>query len=135
MSNGKEDIKDRKDLLLLVQLFYERLLNDDRLAYLFAKVSGEHLVEHLDILCDFWESVLFFTGTYQRNAMLKHIELHDDHPLNELHFKLWLGYFNQTVDELFAGEKAELAKQRAHSIAVIMQMKIKDLDQVKGQGH
>jgi hypothetical protein len=28
-------------------------------------------------------------------------------------FNLWVNLFKQTVDELFEGEKAELAKQRA----------------------
>lgn len=129
MLEEKTDIKNRKDLLLLVEAFYEKLFNDDRVAYLFSKVAGHHLGEHFEILCDFWESVLFFTGQYKRNTMLKHLELHDEHRLTPEHFQIWLAYFNQTVDDLFAGEKAQLAKQRAYSIAVIMQMKIKEVDQ------
>ena len=36
----------------------------------------------------------------------------------------WLHYFNSTVDELFEGQVAFLAKQRAKSIATIMQIKM-----------
>ena len=36
----------------------------------------------------------------------------------------WLQLFTSTVDELFEGEKAELAKQRAMSIATVMQLKL-----------
>ncbi len=113
----------------MVRAFYDRLLNDDRISYLFGEVKGEHLEEHFDILCDFWESVLFFTGQYKRNTMLKHLSLHDKHALTSEHFQIWLAYFNETVDGLFQGEKSRLAKERAHSIAVIMQMKIKEMDQ------
>jgi len=35
--------------------------------------------------------------------------------------------FNQTIDELFEGEKAEQAKQRALSIATVMQINIAQL--------
>jgi len=40
------------------------------------------------------------------------------------HFDRWLLLFKSTVDENFDGEKAELAKQRAMSIATIMQLNI-----------
>jgi hemoglobin len=33
-------------------------------------------------------------------------------------------YFNNTVDELFEGEKAFIAKERAQSIATVMQIKL-----------
>lgn len=114
-----------------MRAFYERLLQDDRMSYLFVKVAGDHLEAHFDILCDFWESVLFFTGQYKRNTMLKHLELHDEHGLAAHHFEIWLEYFNETLEGQFQGEKAELAKQRAKSIAVIMHMKIKEMDQMR----
>jgi hemoglobin len=34
-------------------------------------------------------------------------------PLEKAHFERWQGLFNQTIDELFVGELAEQAKQRA----------------------
>jgi len=40
------------------------------------------------------------------------------------HFQKWLLLFTETVDQLFEGEKAELAKQRATSIATVMQIKM-----------
>jgi hypothetical protein len=39
-------------------------------------------------------------------------------------FQQWVHLFTSTVDELFAGEKALLAKQRAVSISTVMQIKI-----------
>ena len=50
--------------------------------------------------------------------------LNSQSPLNAEHFKTWLRYFNATLDELFEGEITEQAKQRAQSIATVMQLKI-----------
>jgi len=36
----------------------------------------------------------------------------------------WIKLFNEKVDEIFEGEKAEWIKQRAGSIATVMQIKI-----------
>ena len=51
-----------------------------------------------------------------------------DHQLTDEDFKRWLTLFNQTVDDLFAGEKASGAKDRALSIATIIKLKIDDLE-------
>lgn len=127
----KADIQSRADIEILVKAFYEKLLADEEMSPLFKDVAGDHLAAHFKILYDFWESVLFFTGQYKRNTMLKHIELHDKYGLTKAHFTSWLSYFNQSVDDLFAGEKASLAKQRAQAIAVIMEMKINEIEQQK----
>ena len=74
---------------------------------------------------DFWENTIFFTGGYSGNPMKPHQELNRIFPLQEKHFSRWLELFKCTVDELFVGEKAELAKQRAMSIAMIMQVKFR----------
>jgi hemoglobin len=73
---------------------------------------------------DFWDNVLFFSGTYNRNPMTPHINLHQVAGFTKEHFTRWLQLFTATVDELFEGEKAELAKQRAISIAAVMQLKL-----------
>lgn len=44
--------------------------------------------------------------------------------LKEEHFKRWLFLFNQTLDELFVGEKVDLAKQRAAVIGWTIQSKM-----------
>ena len=38
-------------------------------------------------------------------------------PLRRGHFERWLWLWHQTVDELFAGERAELAKSHADRVA------------------
>jgi len=123
----KRDIASREDLLQLVSTFYEKLLADDSINYLFTDIARIDLAHHLPLLVDFWDSVLFQSDTYHKNAMQPHINLHQKSPLQARHFETWLLYFNETVDELFEGEKAFLAKERALSIATVMKIKLKQL--------
>lgn len=123
----KKDIQNRDDLLLLVSQFYEKLLADDTISYLFTDVAKINLTHHLPVLVDFWDSVLFQSDTYHKNAMQPHLTLHHQSPLQEHHFETWLRYFKDTVDALFEGEKAFLAKERATSIATVMRIKIRQL--------
>jgi len=119
-----QDIKDRADIKLLVDTFYTKVRADETIGYLFNDVAKVNWEQHLPRMYDFWESIIFQTGTFRGNPMPVHMQLHQRSPLNADHFKRWLQLFTQTVDELFAGEKAELAKQRALSIATMMQLKV-----------
>ena len=73
---------------------------------------------------DFWENILFQTGGFKGNPMAAHVLLHQKSPLLAAHFKQWLHLFKTTVDELFEGHNTELIKQRALSIATMMQIKV-----------
>ncbi len=120
----KYDIRNREDIRLLMERFYDKLLADASISYLFTDVAKINLDEHFPVLVDFWDSILFQADTYHKNAMKPHVDLHQQSPLEAHHFKTWLSYFIATVNELFEGEKAELARQRATSIATIMQIKV-----------
>jgi hemoglobin len=123
----KKDIENRNDLLLLMQEFYKKLLADNSINYLFTDVAKIDLHHHLPVLVDFWDSILFQSGIYQQNAMQPHIALHQKSRLAKQHFETWLRYFKETVDELFSGDNAFIIKERATSIATVMQIKIKQL--------
>ncbi|HVX49292.1 MAG TPA: group III truncated hemoglobin [Chitinophagaceae bacterium] len=117
----KNDIYTKRDIEALVNCFYRKVNADELLAPLFERVNW---ALHLPMMYQFWENTIFFTGSYLGNPMATHILLHKKTPLNHQHFTRWLQLFNTTVDELFEGPKALLAKQRANSIAVVMQTKI-----------
>ena len=123
----KKDIENREDLLQLLTLFYNKLLADSSISYLFTDVAKIDLPHHLGILVDFWDSILFQSDTYRKNAMQPHMILHQKSPLQKHHFETWLKYFNASVDELFEGEKAFVAKERALSIATVMRIKVSQL--------
>jgi hemoglobin len=120
----KKDIETKEDIKLLVDCFYQTVLADETLAYIFTDIAKVNWQKHLPIMYSFWENTLFYTGTYNGNPMELHKHLHQLTPLTATHFKQWLLHFNTTVDELFNGDKATLAKQRALSIATVMQIKI-----------
>jgi hemoglobin len=119
----RKEIENRDDLFLLVERFYKKLLNDPSISYLFTDIAKINLEHHLPILVDFWDMVLFGSDTYRKNAMQPHMKINQLSAFKKEHFVIWLGYFNQTVDELFKGEVAEMAKQRAASVATMMQVK------------
>ncbi|GJM33792.1 MAG: hypothetical protein DHS20C18_27930 [Saprospiraceae bacterium] len=127
----KQDIQSRPEIEKLVHVFYGKLLDDALLAPIFLEVAKIDLPKHLPILFDFWESVLFQAGKYKNNALEIHLDLHLEHRLEEAHFERWLVLFNETVDELFEGEKAKQAKGTALSIATIIKMKIDNLERMR----
>jgi hemoglobin len=120
----KTDIVSRKDIILLVNTFYEKIKSDEMLGFIFNDVAKVNWGKHLPILYDFWENTLFFTGSYSGNPVEKHTQLHHLMPLTKAHFDHWYELFVDTVDSLFQGDKAELAKQRALSISIVLQLKI-----------
>lgn len=117
----KQEIQGRKDIEHLVNEFYEKVKKDDLLSGYFAHVNWE---KHLPLMYSFWENTLMFTGGYFGNPLKSHQNFHKFKPLNEELFARWLELFVESVDELFEGEKADLAKQRAMSISTVMLMKI-----------
>lgn len=123
----KKDIENREDLFVLMDSFYKKLLADDSINYLFTDVAKIDILTHLPVLVDFWDMILFRSNTYSKNAMHPHMVVHSKSPIQEHHFNTWLGYFNETVDELFEGDIATLAKQRALSVANILRIKIASL--------
>ena len=119
----KKDIENRNDLLILITKFYEKLLADNSISYIFTDVAKINLDHHFPVLVDFWDSILFQSDTYRKNAMQPHMDLHQKSPLTKHHFDTWLRYFKESVDGLFAGDNAFIIKERATSIATVMQIK------------
>lgn len=122
----KPDIRSRKDLHLIVKTFYKDLLLHQELAPFFEDFKDDHkLKAHLEILVDFWDNTLFYSGTYTKNAIRPHIEMHEKKKISARHFEAWLNLFNKAVDENFEGLHATTIKNRALSIATVMRIKLK----------
>lgn len=110
-------MQNREDIVELVEEFYRRAFADPLIGTIFTDVAKMDLAHHLPIMCDFWETVLFRAGLYDRNALQVHRALDARFPLQSEHFSRWLSLWVQNVDDHFAGEKAELAKLQATRIA------------------
>ncbi|RIH77396.1 hypothetical protein Mterra_03774 [Calidithermus terrae] len=115
------DITSRADIAAVVNAFYGKATRDPLIGHLF---EGLDLQAHLPTMHDFWENILFRTGAYKGGMMYKHLVLNARKPLRPEHFERWLELFTATVDEHFAGENAEAAKQYARSIAQTMLSRI-----------
>lgn len=120
----KKDIESRADIEVMVNTFYERVKADDVIGFIFNDIVKMNWEKHLPLMVDFWENALFFAGTYSGNPMNLHKHLHHIRPLDNKHFAQWVSLFTKTVDDLFEGANATLAKQRAASIASVMESNI-----------
>ena len=123
MARMKKDIETRKDIESLVNHFYDKVKDDAVIGFIFNDIVQVDWKHHLPIMYDFWENIIFNTGGYTGNPMKIHQQLNQVVPLSTEHFREWLHLFIATVNELFEGGKAELAKQRATSISTMMQLK------------
>lgn len=118
------DIRDRADIELLINTFYDKVRENQRIGYIFNDVAKVDWDAHLPVMYDFWETNLFGTQRYSGNPMTKHLALSRQTALTEEHFNEWLRLFTDTVDALFSGETADDAKFRAGNIARLMLYKI-----------
>jgi hemoglobin len=111
------DLAGRDDIMAVVTEFYRRAFADALLGPIFRDVARIDLAVHLPVMADFWNTVLFRAGTYRRNVLRVHLMLHERVTLTSAHFTRWSELWNHTVDDLFVGLKAEMAKSQAERIA------------------
>jgi len=121
----KPDISSRKDIKLIITKFYDLLLVDKKMTPFFEDiVEQNHLEEHLDIISDFWNDILFDTNLYTNNVMKKHLDKNVFVAFKKEHFTIWMSYFFETIEANFEGENAHNMKCRSKSIATVMQLKM-----------
>jgi hemoglobin len=132
--SAKRDIEDRGDCERLVRAFYGRALEDPLIGWLFTDVARLDLEAHVPVLASFWETILLGERSYAGGAFAPHAALHMRAPLRAAHFERWLVLWRQTVDELFAGERAELAKAHADRVAHAFHGRLQTLAPADGSG-
>ena len=120
-----EDISSREEVFLLVTTFYEKVRKNELLGPIFNSVIKDW-EKHLEHLTDFWESNLFFKKTFQGDPVGKHVEVDKAHDggINEIHFGVWLNIWYETIDQMFEGEIAQIAKNRARNMSTFFHLKI-----------
>ena len=111
------DIESRADCERLVRTFYGRALDDPIIGFLFRDVAKLDLEAHVPRITSFWETILLGARSYGGGAFRPHAALHMKAPLRGAHFQRWLVLWSETVDSLFAGDRAELAKAHAQRVA------------------
>ena len=120
------DIESRTDIEKFLRSFYSKSVHDTVIGIVFTETIPLDLEKHLPVITDFWESILLDNPVYKKNAMAVHYGINKKFPLKKIHFDAWLRLFNTSADEMYAGEKTELAKKRAAGIAALMEIKMKE---------
>ena len=120
----KPDICSRADIEKMILQFYEKVEADKTIGYIFTEVVKMDWEKHIPVIVDFWETILLDNPLYKKNAMEVHYDLNKKAPLHKEHFDSWVHLFTTTVDDLFKGKIAHLAKTRAKSIAAVMLFKM-----------
>lgn len=109
--HGLDDAMVRR----VVDDFYAKARRDPLLGPIFnTAISDAEWPRHLEVIADFWSSMLLGTGRYQGRPMPKHLSLAG---LTDAHFQQWLGLFRETVEQLCSEEIASLFVDRAERIA------------------
>ena len=124
MLQMKKDLENKADIEVLINSFYDKVRADDMIGFIFDEIIGNDWSHHLPVMYDFWNMVLFSKAGYAGNPTRKHVELDKKIQLKKEHFDRWLVLWNETVDGLYAGEHADLAKNRASLMANLISMKV-----------
>ncbi|MCU0328871.1 MAG: group III truncated hemoglobin [Chitinophagales bacterium] len=112
-----KDIENIGDIEVMVRHHYKLMLGDDQIAHFFKDLDLE---EHLNIIFNFWSTILLGTRSYVNNTVGAHSHL----KLSKIDLDHWLSHFNTAVDTHFIGPLAEEAKSRAQTIGLTMLYKI-----------
>jgi hemoglobin len=121
----KQDITTSEDIRLLVNSFYEKAKKDETIGYVFNDVAQTNWEEHLPRMYGFWEILLLGKPGITTNPMERHIEINAMEKITEAHFDQWVKLWFETIDELFEGPNANIAKERTQLIRQTMYQRIR----------
>ena len=129
MAASLHDITNRDDCERLVRSFYGRALTDPVIGFIFVDVAKLDLEAHVPRIASFWETILLGAQSYGGGAFRPACGPQcPGRGCGRGHFERWLWLWRTTVDELFAGERAELAKTHADRVARAFHARLRMLD-------
>lgn len=109
------ELLDEDMIRKVVNRFYAQAREDEIVGPVFKRViPDEAWGAHLDLIADFWSSMLLGSGRYNGRPMPKHLALPE---LSDRHFTRWLALFRNTVRELCPTDVADLFIDRSERIA------------------
>ena len=126
-SQSLPDLTDRVGIIRLVDRFYERIREDGLLGPIFSEVAQVNWETHLPKMYDFWDTVLFRSGTYRGNPLSAHAKLVPKTDMSRAKFDHWLELFRETVAELYEGENAGHIVRCAEDMANVLYSKINNV--------
>lgn len=108
-----QDIETRSDCQELVESFYGHVRRDALLGPIFSERLDGRWPEHMAKMGRFWSTVLLAEPLYVGRPLEAHLGL----ALGAEHFQRWLALWTSTLDERFAGPRAEHGKRVAQRMA------------------
>jgi hemoglobin len=113
---------DQPMVRAVVEAFYGRAGHDPLIGPVFnSKIPADHWPAHIDLITEFWNSMLLGTGTYNGRPMPKHLAIPE---LDDAHFMRWLRLFRETAEELCPPDIAALFVERSERIGNSFRMNI-----------
>lgn len=119
-----KDLQTREDIELLVNRFYDKVVQDPDIGGFFNDIAKVDWSLHLPKMYAFWESILFGQMTYKGNPMQKHFPINELKAIEKPHFDRWLLLWSDTISENFEGKIADMALSKAQNIASLMAYKM-----------
>ena len=109
----------RENIRTMVDRFYSKILKDELLADFFIEKLGDEMIsdewqKHLNLLTDFWASILLDDNVYSGKPVKPHMHMKG---LKRESFERWLKLFFETVDKLYAKDAADTFKTHSQTIA------------------
>jgi len=113
------NVVNRENIERMVLSFYTKILNDDTVGPFFIAKLGKEIESeswrvHIDILVNFWSSMILQDASYFGNPLRPHFSMGE---LSHSTFKQWLKLFFETVDEVFIPKLGAEFKERSEIIA------------------
>jgi len=105
----------------MVDEFYLEIRKDTEIGPIFQAVIANDWDRHLQLMCDFWSSVLLTSKRYYGNPFRAHLMVQDIKPE---HFDRWLELFQATVTKLFVPTLADDIYLRASRMGAAIKQRI-----------
>jgi len=123
-SDHRTDLADRTDIIRVVDSFYARIRQDEKLGPIFDEIAQVDWAAHLPRMYDFWDSMLFRSGSFRGDPLGVHARLVARADMSLPTFRRWLALFRETVEELYAGPNAGILLRSAEEMANVIYSKI-----------
>ena len=121
----KARIESEFEIEMLIDTFYEKVLEHEELSYFFSE-AVMNWEFHKQMFIKYWSKQILFTDSYEGSPLNRHIEV--DHrfgrSFTKYHFEEWTRLWVETIDILFEGDKAELAKESGVNMAKNIYLKM-----------